>query len=228
MNFNKTFLTGFRMARCYQAGFVLAGLICLPLWAGPSGPARSGLEAFSHGLDSLKASFTQTIVAPDGRLESESSGEVWLKRPGLFRWSYGGDFPELIVADGEKLWMYDPMLEQVTVKAQSGLAENSPLMLLTDLDSINEQFTVKEVGDFEGLDLLELVSNNPESEFDRVLLGFDGHQLALMSLEDAFGLRTQIRFSNIDRNPELDPDLFRFDPPENTDVVGDFKAADSE
>ncbi|MFT5372435.1 MAG: outer membrane lipoprotein carrier protein [Lysobacterales bacterium] len=191
--------------------------------AGPYGPARTGLEAFSQDLHSLKAAFVQTIVAPDGSLESESSGEVWLQQPGLFRWSYGGDFPELIVADGEKLWMYDPTLEQVTVKAQSGLAENSPLMLLTDLDLIDEQFSVTEVGDFEGVNLLELVSLNPESEFDKVMLGFKGQQLALMSLEDAFGLRTQIRFSDIERNPELDAGLFHFIPPENTDVVGDFE-----
>jgi outer membrane lipoprotein carrier protein len=199
-----------------------------PLWAQSSGsaeygPARSGLEQFSEGLESLNAKFTQTVVAPDGSLESESSGEVWLMQPGLFRWAYGGDFPELIIADGEKLWLYDPTLEQVTVKAQSGLAENSPLMLLTDLGSLDEQFSVTEVGDYEGLDLLELVSINPESEFDRVMLGFNDNQLALMSLEDAFGLRTQVRFIEIDRNPELDPGLFIFVPPENTDIVGEFE-----
>ena len=144
-------------------------------------------------------------------------------QPGLFRWSYGGDFPELIVADGKKLWLYDPTLEQVTVKAQSGLAENSPLMLLTDLASIDEQFRVTEVGDYEGLNLLELVSLNPESEFDRVMLGFNNDQLALMSLEDAFGLRTQVLFTDVSRNPTLDPDLFVFIPPENTDIVGELE-----
>ena len=199
---------------------ILLGLV-LPFSAWASGPARTGLEQFSNGLETLQAAFTQTIVAPDGSLESEGSGEVWLKRPGLFRWSYGGDFPELIVADGERLWLYDPTLEQVTVKPQSGLAEDSPLMLLTDLDEMDNQFSVTEVGDYEGLKLLELESLNPESEFDRVLLGFDGNMLALMSLEDAFGLRTQIRFSEISRNPELDLELFRFVPPENTDIVGE-------
>ena len=94
-------------------------------------------------------------------------------------------------------------------------------MLLTDLDEMDNQFSVTEVGDYEGLKLLELESLNPESEFDRVLLGFDGNMLALMSLEDAFGLRTQIRFSDISRNPELDHELFRFVPPENTDIVGE-------
>lgn len=200
-------------------------LVCTPLWAENAGPARSGLEAFSKDLESLKADFSQTISAPDGRIESEGSGEIWLKRPGLFRWSYGGDYPEVIVADGERLWLYDPMLEQVTVKPQSDMAENSPLLLLTDLEAIDEQFEAREVGDFEGIDLLELISTNPESEFDRVMLGFRDQTLVLMSLEDAFGLRTDVRFSNIDRNPELDGSLFTFTPPENTDVVGDIYEA---
>jgi outer membrane lipoprotein carrier protein len=193
-----------------------------------SGPARQGLEVFSDGLVSLQATFSQTVVGTDGQVEAESTGEVWLQRPGLFRWSYGGEFPELIVADGTKLWLFDPVLEQVTVKAQSGLAEDSPLVLLTDLALMDEQFSVTEVGEFEGLNLLELVSINPESEFDRVLLGFDDTNLALMSLEDAFGLQTRIRFTEIIRNPDLDAGLFEFTPPEGSDVVGDFEIPASE
>lgn len=192
------------------------------------GPARSGLEAFSDGLETLNAAFTQTVTAQDGRVESEGSGEVWLRRPGLFRWSYGGDFPELIVADGERIWLFDPTLEQVTVRAQSGTSGDSPLMLLTDPGAIDEQFVITEAGKFEGIDLLALESRNPESEFERVMLGFEAGKLVLMQLEDAFGLRTNIRFSAIVRNPELDAELFRFVPPEGTDVVGDIEGQESE
>jgi outer membrane lipoprotein carrier protein len=214
MRFKIQFFAGFV---CFCSG----AFISANLWAETGGPARSGLEVFSDGLESLQADFSQTVTTPDGSVESSGSGEIWLQRPGLFRWSYGGDFPELIVADGERVWLYDPTLEQVTVKRQSGLAENSPLLLLTDLTALDEQFEVREVGDFEGIDLLELRSNNPESEFDRVMLGFRDQGLVLMGLEDAFGLRTEIRFSGIERNPELDPELFRFVPPDNTDVVGE-------
>ena len=203
-------------------------LAIFPLWAGASGPARSALERFSKSLETLHATFTQTITAPDGRGEDASAGEVWLKRPGLVRWVYGGEFPELIVADGERVWLYDKLLEQVTVKAQSPLAENTPLLLLTNLESLDEQFLAREAGDYDGMNVLELVSKNTESEFDRVLLGFTGDQFVMMSLEDAFGLRTEIRFSEIVRNPELDADLFRFDPPDHVDVVGDIPGSATE
>ena len=144
------------------------------------------------------------------------------------RWVYGGEFPELIVADGERVWLYDKLLEQVTVKAQSSLAENTPLLLLTNLESLDEQFLAREAGDYDGMNVLELVSKNTESEFDSVLLGFTGDQLVMMSLEDAFGLRTEIRFSEIVRNPELDADLFRFDPPDHVDVVGELPGSVTE
>ena len=195
-------------------------LTAFPLWAGPSGPARSALERFATSLETLHATFTQTITTGDGALEDAIGGKVWLKRPGLFRWVYGGEFPELIVADGEQVWLYDQMLEQVTVKPQSGLAENTPLLLLTNLESLDEQFLARELGDYDGMNFLELKSKNTESEFERVLLGFAGDQLVVMILEDAFGMRTEIRFSLIIRNPELGVDLFHFSPPDHVDVVG--------
>jgi outer membrane lipoprotein carrier protein len=200
-------------------------LACLLLTGLPAaqetGPARAALERFSDGLETLNAAFTQTITGPDGRVESTGEGEIWLARPTRFRWSYHGDFPEEIVADGERVWLYDIMLEQVNIKPQSGLADDSPLILLTDLSALDERFLAREVGEYEDMHLLELIAHSEESEFERVLLGLGGSELRLMIMEDAFGLRTELRFANIQRNPELDDGLFRFAPPAGVDVVGD-------
>lgn len=186
-----------------------------------SGPARTQLEQFSKGLQTLRAHFDQQVIGTDGSLEDESSGRLWLSRPRLFRWEYGGDFPELLVADGDHVWIYDEMLEQVTVKDQSRLSSDSPLTLLTDLSHLDEQFEVRELGEADGMQLLELRARKLETEFERVLLGLKDQTLLLMAMEDAFGLRTEIRFRDIERNPVLDASLFRFDPPPDTDVIGD-------
>jgi outer membrane lipoprotein carrier protein len=186
-----------------------------------SGPARSQLEQFSQDLQTLQASFDQRVIGIDGKVEDESTGRLWISRPQLFRWEYGGDFPELLVADGEKVWIYDEMLEQVTVRDQSRLSSDSPLTLLTDLGHLDEQFEVRELGDDNGVHLLELKARNQEAEFERVLLGLRDRTLLLMAMEDAFGLRTEIRFRDIKRNLALDAALFRFVPPPNTDVLGD-------
>ena len=97
------------------------------------GPARTQLELFSEGLETLHARFDQQVISADGAVKDGSSGQVWLRRPQLFRWEYGGDFPELVVADGRNIWIYDEILEQVTVRNQSQTALNSPLTLLTDI-----------------------------------------------------------------------------------------------
>lgn len=186
-----------------------------------SGPARTQLEQFSLELQTLQASFDQLVIGVDGAVEDESAGRLWLSRPQLFRWEYGGDFPELLVADGKNVWIYDEMLEQVTVKDQSRLSSDSPLTLLTDLSHLDEQFEVRELGDDNGMQLLELKARRQEAEFERVLLGLRDDTLLLMAMEDAFGLRTEIRFRDIERNLALDASLFRFEPPPDTDVLGD-------
>jgi outer membrane lipoprotein carrier protein len=179
------------------------------------------LNRFTAGLESLHAQFAQRVIGNDGAVQDQSSGEVWLQRPRMFRWAYGGDFPELVVADGERVWIYDEALEQVTVKSQSEAAADSPLTLLTDPGRLEEQFEVREAGEASGLQLLELRSRSAESDFERLLLGLDGAVLRLMVMEDAFGLRTELHFRDIERNPELPGSLFEFVPPEGVDVVGD-------
>lgn len=186
-----------------------------------AGPARASLERFNAGLERLQAGFRQQVISAEGELLETGEGRVWISRPNRFRWQYSGEFPELIVADGERIWMYDETLEQVTVKPQSGLAEDTPLMLLTDLSGLDRQFNVTELGEIEGVQLLELAVKSREAEFDRVLLGLEGDRLALMVLEDAFGIRTEIRFDDLTRNPDLEQGLFRFEPPPGVDVVGE-------
>lgn len=183
--------------------------------------ARQQLERFAAGLESMHAQFDQQVISSDGTVQDSSSGEVWLSRPQRFRWAYGGDFPELVVADGSRIWIYDEALEQVTVRNQSGEAADSPLALLTDPGRLDDQFRVREAGESEGLNLLELRSLDIESEFERILLGLRDDRLELMVMEDAFGLRTELRFRNIRRNPSLDESLFTFRPPPGADLIGD-------
>ena len=211
-----------------RSSFLLS-VVVLCCLAGPAdtqaqpGPARAQLEHFSNGLETLHALFEQQVISTDGTVEDGSSGQVWLRRPQLFRWEYGGDFPEVVVADGKNIWIYDEVLEQVTVKNQTLTAVNSPLTLLTDLGRLDEQFEVREVGDVDGLQLLELRSRNAESEFERILLGLRDDSLQMMVMEDAFGLRTEVQFHEVRRNPELDSGLFTFQPPESADVIGEIQ-----
>ena len=188
--------------------------------AADSGPARTELERFANQLTRFQAEFTQTVKSQDGRIQDQTRGQVWLQSPDKLRWVYSGDFPEVIVADGTNIWIYDESLEQVTVKPQSDQVNDSPLMILADVSKLDDQFKVTELGDFEDMLLLELKSLDSESEFERILLGLGPKAVRMMTMEDAFGQRTEIYFENVLMNPPAVPDLFIFTPPEGTDVVG--------
>ena len=199
---------------------LLVGVSSVNVFGNDAGPARTELERFTNGLERFQAEFTQTVRSQDGRVQDQTHGDVWLQSPDKLRWVYTGDFPETIVADGNNIWIYDESLQQVTVKPQSDQTSDSPLMVLADASRIDQQFNVAELGDFEGMLLLELKSLDSESEFERILLGMTADGIRMMAMEDAFGQRTEVHFDNIVMNPPLDPGLFLFEPPEGTDVVG--------
>jgi outer membrane lipoprotein carrier protein len=206
--------------RILQAALLTALIPLSSAFASDVGPARTELEQFASGLDNFQAEFTQSVKSQDGRIQDQSEGQVWLQTPDKLRWVYGGDFPETIVADGTNIWIHDEALEQVTVKPQSAQATDSPLMILADISQLDAQFQVTELGDFEDMLLLELKSLDSESEFERILLGLNNGDIQLMAMEDAFGLRTEIHFVNTVKNQPLEPGIFNFMVPEETDVVG--------
>ena len=198
-------------------GLALAASLLL---ASGSGPARSELERFTAELEGFQAEFVQTVKSQDGRVQDQTHGKVWLQSPDKLRWVYSGEFPETIVADGGNIWIYDESLQQVTVKPQTDQAADSPLMILADVSRLDQQFQVTELGDFEGMLLLELKSLDDESQFERILLGLDSSGIRMMAMEDAFGQRTEVHFENMLKNSPMDPQLFKFTPPEGADLVG--------
>ena len=119
------------------------------------------------------------------------------------------------------MWIYDPDLEQVTVRAQGTEEAHSPLTVLTDLSQLDRDFTTSEQGEHDGQVWLRLKSKDKEPQFEYADLGFDQTGLASMAFKDTFDNSTQIRFSGWQRNAKLAPDLFKFTPPKGVDVVGD-------
>lgn len=200
--------------------FLLLMAPALLVQAAMDQPGRDELNRFAGDLQSMHARFEQRVLRNDGGVENESSGEIWLQSPHFFHWNYGGEFPEQVIADGTRIWIYDEVLEQVTVKSQAEFNDDSPLIILTDIGRLDDLFEVREAGDMDGMQLLELRSHGSDSEFDRILLGIANGELRLLAMEDAFGMRTEIRFTELQKNPSLDSGLFRFTPPVGVDVIG--------
>ncbi len=188
----------------------------------PAAEARARLDAFTTGLKGLDGGFTQRVFDADGRLTEESSGRVALSQPRQFRWEYVKPFPQLIVADGDQVWIYDPDLEQVTVRRQSHEEQQSPLAALIDPGELDRQFKVSEGGSAQGLDWLVLEpKRSDDAQFRRARLGFGSDGLKRMEIEDALGQRTEIAYDGWRRNPAFAAGMFEYTPPAGVEVVGD-------
>ncbi len=186
-----------------------------------TGPARARLDAFATGLHSLTGHFTQSLVDINGKVGKNSSGTLAMQSPRQFRWDTLTPYKQVIVADGSRVWMYDPELEQVTVRIQSSEEAHSPLTVLTDVKQLDKNFKVAERGERDGLVWLRLTSTAKDPQFDYADLGFDANGLARMTFRDQLGSTTDIRFSDWQRNAPIPPDTFNFVPPKGADVIGD-------
>lgn len=184
--------------------------------------ADAVIEGFTAGLSGLKGRFEQQVLDQNGTLKEQTSGSIALAVPRQLRWEYETPFPQLIVADGEHLFIYDPDLEQVTVRRQIDDEQQSPLLALIDPEERQRQFTLTSAGQRDGLEWVALEAKLEEAQIRTALLGIDGHTLARMEFTDSLGQRTRISFSEWQRNPGFEPGHFRFQVPANADVVGDY------
>lgn len=188
------------------------------LAAQAAGPIEK-LQAFVAATQSARANFSQKVLDNKGKTVQASNGKLVFSRPGKFRWEYQKPYEQLIVGDGQKLWIYDQDLNQVTAKKLDGALESSPAALLAGSNEIETYYNLAASGTKNGVDWLDAFPKNKDSMFEKVRMGFRGTNLDTMELYDHLGQVTQIRFSGIQRNPKLAPDTFSFTPPQGADVL---------
>ncbi len=179
------------------------------------------LNEFMTSTVTATGEFEQRVYSRDRKLIQESRGTLAFARPGKFRWTYAKPYPQVIVGDGARVWVYDEDLNQVTVRKLGQALGATPAALLAGSNDALKAFELKDEGTRGGLEWVEAVPRDKESGFERIRLGFGFSGLERMELVDAFGQTTELRFSGLQRNPRIDPALFRFSPPKGADVVGD-------
>lgn len=180
------------------------------------------LKSFIAATRSAQANFTQEVQDRNGKVLQSASGTMQFVRPGKFRWEYRKPYAQLIVGDGQKFWMYDAGLNQVTVKRLDAALGSSPAALLSGSNEIERGFTLSNIEGRNGLEWLQAKPKSNETTFEKILMAFDSRsQLVVMELHDAFGNHTVLRFSELLKNPPMSPQRFKFVPPKGADVLGE-------
>jgi outer membrane lipoprotein carrier protein len=184
--------------------------------------ATDKLKSFIASSKSGQANFTQVVQDKKGKKIQSASGTMQFVRPGKFRWVYQKPYEQIIVGDGAKFWLYDVDLNQVSVKKLDAALGSSPAALLSGNNEIERAFVLKDSESKDGLEWLEASAKAPDTGFEKIAMAFNAQgELVVMELRDAFGLRTELRFSKMQINPQLSPSLFKFVPPKGADVLGE-------
>lgn len=210
--------------RRWRAGLVVAmSALAGPGWAdeGDCPPGADALQARLAGLRTLSANFEQQVEAADGHRLQASAGILQLAKPGRIYWVAEPPFEQTVVADGTRIWVYDPDLEQVTVRTLHSQLDNSPAALLVgDPGQVLQEFRVCAFPEGQRMRILlrPLVT---EAIYRELELEFAAERPTAIRMTDSLGQRTRIALTEVELNQPLEPGLFQFTPPPGVDVFRD-------
>jgi outer membrane lipoprotein carrier protein len=196
----------------------LVAATCALMLGGAHADALDTLKAFTADARTGRAAFTQTVTSPDGKKQRISSGSFEFSRPNRFRFAYAKPYEQLIVGDGQKVWLFDVDLNQVTVRPFSQALGATPAALLAG-SSIDKDFALRALPDEAGLQWVEATPRAKDGGIQALKIAFRGGALAAIEILDGFGQRSRIDFSAVESNPTLAAERFRFTPPPGVDVL---------
>lgn len=205
-----------------KAVAVLASLMfAAPVFAG----GLDELHNFVSQVKSASGEFVQRQMKPvkggGGSLEPSgtSSGTFAFARPGKFIWLYQKPYQQLLQADGQTLYVYDKDLNQVTERVLGNALGASPAAILFGSNDLEKNYDIKDGGTKGGIDWVEMIPKAQDTQFKRIGVGFKNGNLDSMELYDVFGNVTLLSFVNMDKNPAMGADRFKFAVPAGADVI---------
>lgn len=212
--------------------FLLAGLVALACVNGNAGGAAAQavmhqpqssarLQDILAPMTSLSASFEQVVRDGEGYELQRVTGKLHVARPGKVHWQSDPPYQQLVVSDATTLWLYDPDLEQVTVRPfENDIARTPAVLFIGDVGELAESYKVSSL-DVDGGTVYTLVPRDESAIYQKLELGFDNGKPAAMALWDTLGQVTRISFRDVTVNSAPSDDLFRFVVPAGVDVLRD-------
>ncbi|MBK4736903.1 outer membrane lipoprotein chaperone LolA [Noviherbaspirillum pedocola] len=198
---------------------LVAAALTLPSLA--QATALDQFKSFVAATKSARGDFTQRVTKNDGaaKAATTSSGTFEFARPGRFIWTYRKPYEQVLQADGERLYIYDRDLNQVTVRKLGNALGSSPAAILFGSNDLEKNFTLKEGGEHDGMEWLQVTPKAKDTSFEQVGIGMRDGLPGAMELRDSFGQVTMLTFTRFEKNPQLPPGHFKFTAPKGADVL---------
>jgi outer membrane lipoprotein carrier protein len=206
------------MLNLHQRGVAALAALVLSWPVGALADGVDTLRSFVRDVKSGRASFSQTVVSPDGARRKASSGTFEFARPDRFRFEYTKPYRQLIVADGQKVWIHDPDLNQASSRRLAQALGATPAALLAG-GSLDRDFALTALPSKDGVEWVQAVPRARDGAFQSMRVGFRGPALAAVEVLDNLGQRSLLQFDGFAANVALPPETFRFVPPPGADVI---------
>lgn len=203
-------------------GRLVKPLAAAALLLAAAGAARAdaleSLREFVREAKTGRAAFTQTVTSPDGAKKKASSGNFEFSRPNRFRFEYRKPYEQLIVGDGQKVWIFDADLQQASSRPLAQALGSTPAALLAG-GSLDKDFNLSNLPASQGLEWVQALPRDKESAFQSLRVGFKDRALAAIEIVDSFGQHSRLDFNGLATNVSVAPEDFKFVPPKGVAVV---------
>lgn len=214
---------GERISSMAMRQWMVAGLMAvLSIWPaiGRAADAQTLLESFVDGVRTIEARFEQVQYDDNDQVIEQRSGSFVLSRPGRFVWHYQQPYEQWMICDGEQIWNYEPDLDQATVRSAGQVLTDSPAALLAEGANLSERFLVEDGGVAGKAQIVRLKPTRPDADFTEIELWLyaDGEPQRIR-FHDALGGVSDVLFSEVRTNSQVDSQRFEFEPPAGVDVV---------
>jgi outer membrane lipoprotein carrier protein len=181
--------------------------------------ATQDLQRFFSQVQRYSARFDQVTLDEAMNPIQESSGNLWIERPGKFRWNYTVPYEQHIVGDGKQVWVYDVELKQAAVRRMEGALGATPAILLSGRGALEGIFNIKDLGHQGALDWVQMTPKKNDGGFENIRIGFEKGKIRTLEMVDGFGQTTRVTLRDAKENTQISADKFSFKPPAGVDVI---------
>ena len=179
---------------------------------------RFNINNYLNGIQSIQASFEQTIFSSENDVIDYSEGSFLLKKPGKIIWKFTAPSIKKIVVYNQKITTYDADLNQVLIVPFSDRYQSSLANILLNNDSLMSYYQILSETTNKNAYSVILVQKKSNNLFTRIKITIVEMLLTEIKMWDASDQSIDISFDDVIINAPLADSSFEFSFPKGVDI----------